>query len=235
MPRLKMSHLYHTIRMPVVQESQTKTDIFLKKLLAIPFLPFYFILAQISKRNKNLDWVGYQATYLFANLFNFLRGRKSQWYVSYKSKSNHPDAEYENIPAVLSFFKENKLLVILYAFKALSESQQSKLDSLMAEGLVHDFCFINTLPDLKDYINSNNIPIADSRLMITDLSQRPDALSLGFTDQEDENYDSTLSLWSKRPADSEHYHLATQSTTSLFDRAELYTRFANNYIDEILI
>lgn len=236
MPQLSKSDLFRLVKVPAWQGNKSKMERFWKTLLAIPFSPILLSLIVITKYNHNLNWLGYRFNYLFAKLFSLLKGQKLACYTREQRNSKHPDAVYEDIPAVLAYFKEKQLQVILYAFNPLSDSQQAKLDQLIADGLILDFCVINSLLDLKHYMEAKNIPLPISRLMLTDLSQRPDANDLGFTTEYDPFNEMNISLWSNENYGVRNENLTTQSTKSLFIRKHTYVHHAEDYTnDEILI
>lgn len=101
MPDISNSDLFRILKIPAWQGNKTKMGRFWRTLLAIPFSPIFLALIVITKYNSDLNWLGYRYNYIFAKLYNLLKGQKLAYHTREQRNSKHPDTVYEDIPVVL--------------------------------------------------------------------------------------------------------------------------------------
>ncbi|MDP2238377.1 MAG: hypothetical protein Q8J88_18260 [Bacteroidales bacterium] len=180
MPEIKESDIWKITKIVAPQLNSTKKDRFWKMMLAIPFLPVILILLIVTKLFKKLDWLGFRFNRFIAELYNFLKGNKPEYFIRRERKEAFPEAVLENIPAFMDRCKERNVPIILFGTNPLSADEQIKLDNLIAQKHIYSYQIINRLRELATFIKTENISISRSVLLLADEMERLEAEELGF-------------------------------------------------------
>ena len=199
LPHLRYSDVWRVTKIMAPDFKTTKYDRIGKILLLIPFLLILGIVLIITKLFKNADWIGRSFHLNFARLFMFLRGRKPEYWTKKERRDQYPDAEEEDIPSFFAMCKERKVKVVLYSYIPLTIEQNRKLDKLISRNDDLSCQVISALPDLEACIRQENISIANSKLVISKISERDEAEKLGFNTAYNFAPDMNVDIWDSAP------------------------------------
>ena len=198
LPNLKYSDVWRVTKIMAPDFKTTKYDRIGKILLIIPFLPILGIVLIITKLFNSTDWIGRSFHLNFARLFMFLRGRKPEYWTKKERRDQYPDAEEEDIHAFFAMCKERKAIVVLYSYIPLTKEQNRKLDKLISSNDVYSCQVISALPNLGAYIRQENISIANSKLVISKISERDEAEKLGFNSGYNLSPNMNVHFWGEK-------------------------------------
>ena len=179
--------------------NKTNFDRFLGMILLIPSFPITLILMLITKLFKKTEWIGWSFRFQFARLHRLLCGKKPEYWTKKERRDQYPDVEEEDIPSFFVMCKERKVKVVLYSYIPLTIEQNKKLDKLISSNDVLSCQVISALPDLEAYIRQENISIANSKLVISNISERDEAEKLGFNTGYNFAPNMNVHIWNSAP------------------------------------
>jgi hypothetical protein len=219
MPNIKYSDVWDVNKILAADLKTTKYDRVGKILLLIPFLPILGLVLIVTKLFKNADWIGRLFHQQFARLFMFLRGRKPVYWTQKVRTNNYPDADEEDIPGFFKMCKERNAKVILYSYTQLTTEQNRKLNKLISGKDVYSCQVISVLSDMIAYIQIENISIANSMLVISQISEREEAEKLGFDSGYNFSPNRNVHIWGTAPIhSSDNLFLNARTTLKVFKR-----------------
>lgn len=194
---IKDSDVYSETEYYEIDDERSKLEIVFSVLVLIISIPLLLILIIISaifkKIQKKLQDLFFLNLDKFISLFFKKKKIKKIRKIRKKEFSN---AEIDNIPDFLGHCKKNHVKVYIYSYQPLSQENIIARDELINKGLIESIKIISRLSDLSTLIQSDNISILNSILIISDVSEVKEAKNLGF---DSESYFNTnVHLWKKR-------------------------------------
>ena len=178
---IKDSDVYSETDYYEIDDKKSKLEIVFSVLVFIILIPLLLILIAVSAVFKKFEKKLQDSFFLNLDKFISVFFKKKKIRKIRKIRNEEfSNAVIENIPDFLGHCKKNYVKVFIYSYQPLSKKDIVNADELINKGYIESINTITNLSDLSTLIESNNISILNSLLVISDTSELKEAQLLGF-------------------------------------------------------
>ncbi len=201
LPNLKKEDVYKETVYYEVDTDKSKTEKIFRYIIFIPFVPIFIIAAIIATLFKKFDPFTKKTSEIIDLFFGFLFKKKKIKKIRAEKSKKYYGVEEEDILDFLDHCKKNLAKVFLYSYQQLSKENSSKVEELIQKGYINSFMVISKISDLQILIESENISLHNTFIVIKDIEDYDEVKELFEVPKEYRNnyYSSNrVELWGEK-------------------------------------